>query len=199
MQIPPLDLKQVEIVKGSSSTLYGGGAIAGIVNLVTKEPTQERELTLLANGTTAGGLDLNGFYSQKFGKAGLTLYAARNSQAAYDPNKDGFSDIPKSDRYTINPRFFYDFSSKTKLNLGVNFATEKRVGGDLSGIKGETGTFYTEENQSFQDQHYMLAKLNGFIPLQKKIWNATLHFLMKYFLSFIRNRRSGWKKDQSPF
>jgi len=36
MQIPPLDLKQVDIIKGSASTLYGGGAIAGLVNLITK-------------------------------------------------------------------------------------------------------------------------------------------------------------------
>jgi len=37
MQIPPLDLYQVEVVKGANSTLYGGGAIAGLVNLISKE------------------------------------------------------------------------------------------------------------------------------------------------------------------
>jgi outer membrane receptor for ferrienterochelin and colicins len=36
LQVAPLDLKQVEVIKGSSSTLYGGGAIAGLVNLVSK-------------------------------------------------------------------------------------------------------------------------------------------------------------------
>lgn len=40
MQIPPLDLKQIEIIKGSVSTLYGGDAIGGIINLVSKEPTK---------------------------------------------------------------------------------------------------------------------------------------------------------------
>ncbi len=38
LQIPPLDLKQVEIIKGASSTLYGGGAIAGMINLISKTP-----------------------------------------------------------------------------------------------------------------------------------------------------------------
>ena len=42
MQIPPLDLKQVEVIKGSASTLYGGGAIAGLINLVTKKPAETR-------------------------------------------------------------------------------------------------------------------------------------------------------------
>ncbi|NQU32387.1 MAG: TonB-dependent receptor [Bacteroidetes bacterium] len=44
MQIPPLDLKQVELIKGSNSTLYGGGAIAGLVNLVSITPEEKSEL-----------------------------------------------------------------------------------------------------------------------------------------------------------
>jgi outer membrane receptor protein involved in Fe transport len=38
LQIPPLDLRQVEIIKGASSTLFGGGAIAGMINLISKDP-----------------------------------------------------------------------------------------------------------------------------------------------------------------
>ena len=148
MQIPPLDLKQVEIIKGSASTLYGGGAIAGLVNLVQKEPTETRDLQLMLNGTSAGGLDLNAFYGQKFKKIGLTLFASRNTQRAYDPNSDGFSDIPQSERLNVNPRLFFYFSDKTKLNIGLNASVETRKGGDLQGIKGEMGDFYTETNQS---------------------------------------------------
>ena len=59
LQIVPLDLKQVEVIKGASSTLYGGGAIAGIVNLVSKVPTQNRELSFMINGTSALGLDVS--------------------------------------------------------------------------------------------------------------------------------------------
>lgn len=65
LQTPPLDLRQVEIIKGSSSTLYGGGAIAGLINLITKVPTDKRELKFHINGTSAGGLDINSFYGQK--------------------------------------------------------------------------------------------------------------------------------------
>src|SRR5579859_1233860 len=83
LQTPPLDLKQVEIIKGASSTLYGGGAIAGMINLVSKLPAPERELRFLFNGTSAGGLDINGYYGQQYGKAGITLYASQNSSRAY--------------------------------------------------------------------------------------------------------------------
>src|SRR6202008_333350 len=39
LTVPPLDLKQIELIKGSASTLYGGGAIGGLINLVSKRPT----------------------------------------------------------------------------------------------------------------------------------------------------------------
>jgi outer membrane receptor for ferrienterochelin and colicins len=81
LQIAPLDLQQVEVIKGSSSTLYGGGAIAGLVNLVSKKPTDERQLSFLLNGTSAGGLDASGFYARKFSKIGATVYAAYNMAA----------------------------------------------------------------------------------------------------------------------
>src|SRR5690606_29442200 len=60
LQIPPLDLKQVEVIKGSTSTLYGGGAIAGLVNLISKTPTEERDLRFHLNGTSGRGLDIKG-------------------------------------------------------------------------------------------------------------------------------------------
>ena len=65
MQIPPLDLQQVEIIKGSSSTLYGGGAIAGLVNLITKKPETESETTFMLDQTSRNGTTLNAYYSKR--------------------------------------------------------------------------------------------------------------------------------------
>lgn len=148
LQTPPLDLKQVEIIKGSSSTLYGGGAIAGLVDLVSKTPEEERELRLLLNGTSAGGLDINGFYGEKYGRAGVTLYLARNSNEAYDPADIGLSAIPKFERYTINPRLFVDLNDRSSINLGFNFIAEDRTGGDMLHIdgKGDEIHSYFEKN-----------------------------------------------------
>ncbi|PSR52747.1 hypothetical protein AHMF7605_04030 [Adhaeribacter arboris] len=150
LQTPPLDLKQVEIVKGSSSTLYGGGAIAGLVNLISKTPQEEPELRFLLNGTTAGGLDVNGYYSKRWQRIGLTMFGARNSNYAYDPSHSDLSAIPQFSRYTFNPRLFWYPSPKTHLNLGLNSVLENRLGGDIHYIKGEKDNnhSYFERNKT---------------------------------------------------
>ena len=137
LQTPPLDLKQVEIIKGSSSTLYGGGAVAGLINLITKVPTEKRELNFHINGTSAKGLDINSFYGQRFKKVGLTFFVSRNKNKAFDPAKISFSAIPKFERYTFNPKLFLYFTEKTKLNFGVNTTFENRLGGDIKYIEGK--------------------------------------------------------------
>lgn len=151
LQIPPLDLKQVEIIKGATSTLYGGGAIAGLVNLVSKTPSDEREWNVHINGTSALGLDVNGFYSQRFEKTGLTLFVSRNSNAAYDPANINLSAIPEFERYNVNPRFFVYFNDRTTMELSANTAFENRLGGDMRYIKGKDsdgGQLYFEDNQT---------------------------------------------------
>ncbi|GAB4047389.1 TonB-dependent receptor [Spirosoma litoris] len=148
MQVPPLNLKQVEVVKGCQSTLYGSGAIAGLVNLVTKEPTRERELSFLLNGTSALGLDLNAYYAQRNEKVGLTFYATRNLQRAYDANNDQFSDLPQTARTTIQPKFFWYPNPTTTVSAGVIWVNEHRTGGYIPTIRSETSTGYTEANDS---------------------------------------------------
>ncbi|PXY40923.1 hypothetical protein DMB65_10125 [Flavobacterium cheongpyeongense] len=150
LQTPPLDLKQVEIIKGSASTLYGGGAIAGLVNLVSKTPTEERELRFLLNGTSALGLDISGFYSQRFNKIGLTVFASHDRNAPYDPADIQLTAIPKFERYNFNPKLFVYFNENTKLNFGVNTVFENRIGGNIDYINDESKypDSYFEKNKT---------------------------------------------------
>jgi len=150
LQVVPLDLKQVEVIKGASSTLYGGGAIAGLVNLVSRMPKEERELNFLMNGTSAVGLDISGFYAQKLEKTGSTVFASYNSGNPYDPADIGFTAIPKFRRITLNPKLFVYASPKTTLNIGFNSTLENRTGGDMQYIdgKGDDTHSYFEKNQT---------------------------------------------------
>lgn len=174
MQVVPLDLKQVEVIKGASSTLYGGGAIAGLVNLVSKTPGEERELNFLANVTSARGLDLSGFYSEKFGKAGVTVFASRNSGYPYDPADIGLTAIPEFERYTVNPRLFL-YGKKTNANIGFSYITEDRTGGSLAYIKnGQPGYFEKNHTDRFTTQAAIDHRLNEHSQFHFK--NSYSHF-----------------------
>jgi outer membrane receptor for ferrienterochelin and colicins len=152
LQIAPIDLKQVEFVKGSASTLYGGGAIAGLVNLISKTPKEKRELTFLLNGTSAKGFDGSGFYSQKWKKVGTTIFGSYNSNAPYDPANIGLTAIPKINRFTINPKIFLYFNKKTTAWFGVNTTYEDRFGGDLKVSEGKADSTHQffEHNKTFR-------------------------------------------------
>ena len=150
LQIPPLDLKQFEIIKGSSSTLYGGGAIAGLVNMVSKTPDEEPALDIMLTQTQALGSTANVFYSKRNEKFGVSLYGSGHYQKAYDPEDDGFSNLPKTTSISFNPKLFYYPSDKTTLWFGLNGTYDDRIGGDITKIEsGEDGIHqYTEENNS---------------------------------------------------
>jgi len=182
LQTPPLDLKQFEVIKGSSSTLYGGGAIAGLVNLISKTPKEERELNFHIDITSAGGINTSGFYGQKFKKTGLTLFASRNSNSAYDPSDVGLTAIPKFERYTVNPKFFWYINEQTELQLGINVTNEDRTGGDIEYIKGNKPNGYTEHNNtdrfstqfSFEKrfENNSAIKLKNSVSLFRRTMNA---------------------------
>jgi outer membrane receptor for ferrienterochelin and colicins len=148
MQIPPLDLRQVEYIKGSASTLYGAGAIAGLINLISKE-TDKDETLIHLNASHIGAFDVNTFLSRKIDKVGFTLLAQRNTHQYFDADRDGFTDCPKLAKYNLNPKLFFYFNSRTKLTVGGTFTTEQRQGGDtriLNQQISDTLHFYKEQN-----------------------------------------------------
>ncbi len=150
LQIVPLDLKQVEVIKGASSTLYGGGAIAGLVNLVSKVPTDKRELSFLLNGTSAMGFDGSAFYSQKLSRLGTTLFLSFNSGEPYDPADIGLTAIPKFKRYTLNPKLYLYLDDTKTFYAGLNSTIEERTGGDLRYIEARADSIhsYFEKNET---------------------------------------------------
>jgi len=171
MQIAPLDLKQVEVIKGSSSTLYGGGAIAGIVNLISKTPTEDQELNIMLNGTSALGLDASAFYSEKFGKVGTTVFASYNYGSAYDPADIGLTAIPKFNRLTLNPKIYFYLNPDTEIQAGLNYVHEDRLGGNIDYVKGEevpNAYFERNETDRISTQFKFSHRLNAASRLEFK-------------------------------
>jgi len=152
LQVSPLDLKQVEFIKGSASTLYGGGAIAGLVNLISKTPEDKPELTFLLNSSTAKGEDANGYYSQKWQHIGTTIFGSYNHNSAYAPAGTDFTAIPKTNRLTLNPKLFFYLNNKDSGWIGLNGTYEKRLGGDVQVVNGKPDNVhqYYEQNKSYR-------------------------------------------------
>jgi iron complex outermembrane receptor protein len=175
MQIPPLDLQQFEIIKGSSSTLYGGGAIAGLVNMVSKTPEDEPNLEIMLTQTQALGSTANAFYSQRNGKIGYTLYGSGHYQNAYDPDGDDFTNLPETKSVSFNPKLFYYPNNNSQLWIGLNGTYDNRLGGDLTKINdGESGIHQFSERNistrlSTQAVYENQMKEEGFLQIKNSV------------------------------
>lgn len=146
LQIPPLDLQQIELVKGASSTLYGGGAIAGMVNLVSKKPKMGKpEGSFTLNRSTLKENNANLFFSGRNEKAGYTVFAGGTIQDPVDVNKDGFSDVPSVKSVFIHPRVFLYGGPSSTVILGYTLNYEDRNGGDMQVLNNKSSS----QNQFF--------------------------------------------------
>jgi outer membrane receptor for ferrienterochelin and colicins len=87
LQIPPLELGQVEVIKGAASALYGSSALGGLVNLTSRTP--DSPSTVLLNATSRGGREVSAFLTDDgTGALSGTLTAGASSQSRQDVDRD---------------------------------------------------------------------------------------------------------------
>ncbi|HEY4285955.1 MAG TPA: TonB-dependent receptor [Puia sp.] len=154
LQVPPLDLRQVEVIKGAGSALYGGDAIAGIINLISRTPDTTRRLDAILNQTQRGGTDFGGFYSKRNHRTGITVMVTASRQNPADINNDGFTDLPHIRQGSFAPTFFRYLNDSTALRLGVNLSSENRTGGDLSAVEHGADSFHSFLQQNHTNRDY---------------------------------------------
>jgi iron complex outermembrane receptor protein len=134
LQIPPMDLGQVEVIKGTTSALYGAGAMAGVVNLISRRPATEPVREFLLNRTSLGGSDTAAFIgSQLSGGWGMTVLGGGHWQQSRDRDQDGWADVAAYSRGIVRPRFYWDGGNGRTALLTGGVTYEDRSGGTMSG------------------------------------------------------------------
>jgi len=146
LQIPPVDLGQVEVIKGVSSALYGAGAMAGVVNLISRRPGPEPVHEFLFNRSTLGATDASLFAAAQLTPHwGASFLGSGDWQERNDIDHDGWADLAGYTRGVVRPRVFWDGGNGRTAFLTGGVTYENRDGGTLPGaVLPATGTPYTE-------------------------------------------------------
>jgi iron complex outermembrane receptor protein len=150
LQIPPMDLGRVEVIKGVASALYGGGALGGVVNLLSRRPGDEAEREILVNATTRGATDAVLWLSSPMSPSwSFSLLASGHGQGRVDVDGDGWSDLARYGRGVARPRVFWDGGGGRTFFATAGFTYEDRTGGTLPGAAlPATGEPYEESLQT---------------------------------------------------
>lgn len=145
LQVPPLDLGQVEIVKGAASALYGPAALGGVVNLVARRPrVNEREV--LVNLTTQSGFDATYWEAGEPDNGwSWTVLAGAHTQPRRDLDDDGWTDMAGYVRAAIRPRVFFENGRGTSLFVTGAFIGEDREGGTIGEAVSPDGRPFPEK------------------------------------------------------
>lgn len=133
-QIPVNMIERVEVVRGCGSALYGSSAIAGTINIITKEALNNNfsaAYNLQQTGTAPDhSVNLNTSIVSDDNKAGMYLYGTYRNRLPYDYNGDGFSEATILLNHTIGMRSYYRLNSQSKLTLEYHNINEFRRGGN---------------------------------------------------------------------
>jgi iron complex outermembrane receptor protein len=146
LQIPPMDLGQVEVIKGVASALYGSGAMGGVVNLISRRPGTKPSFDFLFNQSTRGATDFVPFLMEPLSKNWkVSVLGGAHLQQENDVNHDGWADLAGYTRGILRPRLFWDSSGGNTAFITGSATYEDRQGGTLPGsVLPATGLPYIE-------------------------------------------------------
>ena len=150
-QLPTSMVDRVEIIRGGGSALFGSNAVAGVVNIITKEPTYNSShinsnINFFDNGLTDKQLSFGGSYVSKDYNSSIYLYGGTRYRDSYDRNGDGFSDLSKLQNNNFGFRTIVRPTDFSKITTEYYHLSENRRGGN----KLELEPFQTDITEKLQ-------------------------------------------------
>jgi len=134
-QIPTNMIDRVEVIRGGASSLYGGNAIAGVINVITKTPYYNSydvswNNFMIDNKFPENILTLNGNLVSEEQNVGISIFGMKNDRHQFDANSDGYTEIGKMNILTFGSKLFYKVSPKLKITTEINNINHKIRGGN---------------------------------------------------------------------
>lgn len=154
--IPASMIQRVEIVRGGGSALFGGNAIAGTINIITKDPVANTfkagvKYGAVGIGVDGGGdaasditADFNASVVSEDHNSGIFIFGVNRQRDDWDANKDGYSDMVKLKNISAGLRAYHRLSDLAKLTLEYHVVDEYRRGGDQLNLKAHEATVAEE-------------------------------------------------------
>lgn len=135
-QIPANMIERVEIMRGGGSALFGSSAIAGTINIITKEPLRNsaqiaHSLTMIGGDRPDNNTTINASLVTDDHKAGIYMFGQNRYRGAYDHDGDGFTELGKLNARTLGFRSYLKTSTYSKLTFEYHNINEYRRGGNL--------------------------------------------------------------------
>ena len=135
-QLPSNMVDRVEVMRGGGSALFGSSAVAGTINIITKEPVRNSaaisNVTTLIGGSSAvhNTTDINASIVSEDNKLGLAVFGQNTAKDAWDANGDGFTELSKISGQTVGFRGYVKTGLYSKITAEYHHLEEFRRGGD---------------------------------------------------------------------
>ncbi|MGH1387236.1 TonB-dependent receptor [Kordia sp.] len=135
-QIPTNMIEQIEVTRGGGSAIFGSNAIAGTINIITKDPIENQfqvasKIGLIDGESTDAVTTFNSTFVSEDLNKGITFFGMHRDREGYDTNDDGFTEMTKLRNLNFGLKSFYKFDFRRKLTLEFNASNEYRRGGDF--------------------------------------------------------------------
>lgn len=171
-QIPTNVVDRIEIVNGGGSVLYGSNAIAGTINILTKQPEYNfleisDKVSIIPGGPVEQAIQLNGAVVSKSNKSGFLFSGMNKVRDGYDRNGDGFTEIPRINNSLLGINAFQNIGKLIELHADFWILHEQRQGGQFW-----NGDPQAADQSEFRNQVTSIGQFSGSWKSRNKKWNV---------------------------
>ncbi|MNJ86045.1 Vitamin B12 transporter BtuB precursor [compost metagenome] len=171
-QIPTNVVDRIEIVNGGGSVLYGSNAIAGTINIITKQPEYNfievsDKVSLIPNGPVEQAVQLNGAIISKSKKSGFLFSGMNKVRDGYDRNGDGYTEIPRINNSLLGINAFQKLGKSIELHADFWILHEQRQGGQFW-----NGDPQVADQSEFRNQVTSIGQFSGSWKSRNQKWNV---------------------------